>query len=45
MIVYLKNDEIDREQWDNCIKNSSVTRPYAYSWYLDIMAPGWEGAG
>ena len=43
MIVYLKNGEIDREQWDNCIRNSSVTRPYPYSWYLDIMAPGWEG--
>lgn len=42
MIVYLKNSEIDREQWDNCIRNSATARPYAYSWYLDIMAPGWE---
>ena len=42
MIVYLKNGEIDRVQWDNCIRNSSVARPYPYSWYLDIMAPGWE---
>lgn len=42
MINYLKNDEIDREQWDNCIKNSAGPVPYAYSWYLDIMAPGWE---
>lgn len=42
MIVYHKNNEIDREQWDNCIKNSSGVKPYAYSWYLDIMAPGWE---
>jgi hypothetical protein len=42
MIVYHKNHEIDREQWDNCIRNSSCTRPYAWSWYLDIMAPGWE---
>jgi hypothetical protein len=42
MIVYHKNLEIDREQWDNCIRNSSVNKPYAYSWYLDIMAPGWE---
>ena len=42
MIVYYKNEEIDREQWDNCIKNSAVTKPYAYSWYLDIIAPGWE---
>jgi hypothetical protein len=42
MIVYHKNNEIDREQWDNCIKNSHGIKPYAYSWYLDIMAPGWE---
>lgn len=42
MIVYHKNNEIDREQWDNCIKSSPGVKPYAYSWYLDIMAPGWE---
>lgn len=42
MIGYLKNHEIDREQWDNCIRNSPGVKPYAYSWYLDIMAPGWE---
>jgi len=42
MIVYHKNIEIDREQWDNCIKNSPGVKPYAFSWYLDIMAPGWE---
>jgi len=42
MIVYLKNHEIDREQWDNCIKASATSKPYAFSWYLDIVAPGWE---
>lgn len=42
MIVYLKHNEIDREQWDNCIKDSPRVKPYAFSWYLDIMAPGWE---
>jgi hypothetical protein len=42
MIVYQKNHEIDREQWDNCIRNSHGVKPYAYSWYLDIMSPGWE---
>ena len=42
MIVYLKNHEIDREQWDNCINASTSVKPYAYSWYLDIVAPGWE---
>ena len=42
MIVYHKNKEIDHEQWDNCISNSGYAKPYAYSWYLDIMSPGWE---
>ncbi len=42
MIVYHKNNEIDREQWDNCIRNSPGVSSYAYSWYLDIMAPGWQ---
>lgn len=42
MIVYHKNNEIDREQWDNCIRNSPGCKPYSYSWYLDIMAPGWQ---
>lgn len=42
MIEYLKNNEIDRDQWDNCIRNSHVKKPYGYSWYLDNMAPGWQ---
>ena len=42
MIVYHKNNEIDREQWDNCIRSTPGAKPYAYSWYLDIMAPGWQ---
>jgi hypothetical protein len=42
MIVYYKNNEIDREQWDNCIRNTPGAKPYAYSWYMDIMAPGWQ---
>jgi len=41
MIVYLRNKEIDRTMWDTCIKNSGCLKPYPYSWYLDIMAPGW----
>lgn len=42
MIVYLKNDEIDRERWDDCIRNSGENKPYSFSWYLDAIAPGWE---
>lgn len=42
MIVYLKHEEIDKDQWDACIDASKVSKPYARSWYLDIMSPGWE---
>lgn len=42
MIEYLKNHEIDRDQWDNCIIASRTKKPYAFSWYLDVMAPGWQ---
>lgn len=42
MIVWLRHNEIDREQWDNCIKDSPGAKPYGYSWFLDIMCPGWE---
>jgi len=42
MIVYLKNEEIDRSRWDTSLAEITGVRPYAWSWYLDIMAPGWE---
>lgn len=42
MINYLRHNEIDREQWDNCIKDSPRVKPYGFSWYLDIMSPGWD---
>lgn len=42
MINYVRNNEIDREQWDNCVKCSPGSKPYGFSWYLDIMAPGWD---
>ena len=41
MIQYLENNQIDRQEWDTCIRLSAKTVPYACSWYLDIMAPGW----
>ncbi len=41
MIVFAENEEIDKLKWDFCIKNSVNGIVYAYSWYLDIVAPGW----
>ena len=42
MISHLNHKEIDKKKWDNCIDNSINTLTYAYSWYLDIVSPGWE---
>lgn len=43
MIRYLKNNEIDREKWNRCIRNAFFETIYPYSWYLDLASPGWEG--
>jgi hypothetical protein len=42
MINYLKNKDIDRVRWDRCVGNSPRVIPYGFSWYLDIIAPGWD---
>jgi len=42
MIAYLRNGEIDRARWDECLSEIKSVKPYPWSWYLDIMAPGWE---
>ncbi len=42
MIKYLTNNEIDKERWDECIKNAVNGIVYANSWYLDIVADNWN---
>lgn len=42
MIRHLQHHEIDKERWDEVIRKSFNGIIYAYSWYLDIVAPGWE---
>jgi hypothetical protein len=42
VITYLSHKEIDKQKWDNCIQRSVNGMIYAYSWYLDIVSPGWE---
>ncbi len=42
MIKYLTNEEIDRKKWDSCIQDAFNGMVYACSWYLDIVAEGWE---
>jgi lipid II:glycine glycyltransferase (peptidoglycan interpeptide bridge formation enzyme) len=41
MINFLINNEIDRKKWDDCIARSTLSLPYAFSWYLDIVCPEW----
>lgn len=41
MIKYLQHHEIDKERWDECIRKSFNGIVYAYSWYLDVVNPGW----
>ena len=42
MVSYLRHNEIDKGKWDACIRLSENSLVYAYSWYLDIIHPGWE---
>ncbi|MBN2862760.1 MAG: hypothetical protein JXN62_06340 [Bacteroidales bacterium] len=41
MITYVKNNEIDREKWDDCISMIPGVKPYGFSWYMDNMVSGW----
>lgn len=41
MIRFLQHDMIDKALWDDCINHSLNGNLYAWSWYLDIVSPGW----
>lgn len=42
MIRFVKHSEVDTDKWDECIKSSVNTMPYAFSWYLDIVVAHWN---
>ncbi len=42
MINYLKHTRIDKLRWDDCISRSVNRQVYAFSWYLDVVCPGWD---
>ncbi len=42
VIKLLVHNEIDRRKWDHCIRNALFETIYPYSWYLDLVSPGWE---
>lgn len=41
LIKYLKHSDIDRKEWDRVVSAWSG-QPYALSWWLDVVSPGWE---
>lgn len=42
-IKIIDSQAIDRNLWDKCISESQQPRINAYSWYLDIVCPKWQG--
>lgn len=42
MIRYIPNNEIDKKKWDRCVHYAANGIVYAYSWYLDVVAGGWD---
>ncbi len=41
-IQYIVHNDIDFAKWDTCISRSSNGLVYAYSYYLETMAPNWD---
>src|SRR5438270_11981056 len=41
-IFFLKNNEIDKQQWDDCVSRSPHGLIYARSFYLDSICPQWN---
>lgn len=42
MIVHLKHKQINKKRWDEALARCTNKLPYAQSWYLDRVCPGWE---
>jgi hypothetical protein len=41
-IQYILNHDIDKQKWDQCIKQAPNGLIYAFSWYLDKMSEQWD---
>jgi len=42
MISYVQYNDIDKDKWDQCIKQSFNGNICAYSWYLEAVANEWD---
>ncbi len=41
-INYTRHHEIDKSKWDEAIRIAINGNLYGYSWYLDVVCPGWD---
>jgi hypothetical protein len=41
-IRYIKRKDIDVQKWNDTIAQADNSLPYAFSWYLDIVAENWD---
>jgi hypothetical protein len=41
-ISYLRHHQIDKSLWDQTIETAPNGLIFGYSWYLDLLSPGWE---
>lgn len=39
---YVRHAEIDKGRWDRVVELAIGGMPYALSWYLDVVSPGWD---
>jgi hypothetical protein len=42
MIARIASHNIHAEKWDRAVAADPLGLPYAYTWYLDLVAPHWE---
>ena len=42
MFRYIKHKDIDKAKWDATLERSINPMAYGYSWFLDVVCPGWE---
>ncbi len=42
MIRYLRQSELNRDKWNDCISQANNSMVYAYSWYLDNVCENWD---
>jgi hypothetical protein len=41
-LIYLQHKEINKTRWNDCISRAENSLIYAYSFYLDSIAPQWQ---